>query len=56
MAGVVIALARAALVDPWTVALGLAALVALARFRINATWPVLAGAAIGALRILLAAR
>ncbi|MER3467912.1 MAG: chromate transporter, partial [Thermoflexus sp.] len=43
MAGVVIALARAALVDPWTVALGLAALVALARFRINATWPVLAG-------------
>jgi chromate transporter len=46
--GVVTAqLARAAFVDPTTVALGLLAAVALLRFRLNSTWLVLGGAAVG---------
>ena len=47
MAVVTAQLARAAFLDLTTVALGLLAAVALLRFRINSTWLVLAGAAVG---------
>jgi chromate transporter len=49
MAFVAVALGRAALVDPWTWALGLAGLALLVRFRMNATWLLLAGAGLGLL-------
>jgi chromate transporter len=49
MAFVALALGRATLVDPWTWALGLASVALLVRFRINATWLILAGAALGLL-------
>ena len=49
MASVALALGRATLVDGWTWALALASAVALVRFRVNATWLILAGAAIGML-------
>jgi chromate transporter len=49
MAFVALALGRAALVDPWTWALGLAAVGLLVRFRTNATWLLLAGAGLGLL-------
>jgi len=47
LAAVTLTLGRAALVDPTTVALGLAAAVLLVRFDVNASWLVLVGAAVG---------
>ena len=47
MAVVTVELARAAFVDWMTGALGLVAAVALLRFRINSTWLILGGAAVG---------
>lgn len=49
MAAVALALGRATLVDGWTWALGVASAVVLVRFRINATWVILVGAASGVL-------
>jgi chromate transporter len=49
MAAVTAQLARAALVDGWTVALALLSAVLLVRFRVNSAWLVLAGAALGLL-------
>jgi chromate transporter len=49
MAYVAVALGRDTLVDPWTWALGLAGLGLLVRFRINATWLLLAAAGLGLL-------
>jgi chromate transporter len=49
MAFVALALGRATLVDGWTWALGLASALLLVRFRVNATWLILAGAALGIL-------
>jgi chromate transporter len=48
MAAVTIELARAAFVDPITIALGLIAAVLLIRFNVNSVWLVLGGALIGA--------
>ena len=42
-------LARAAIVDGWTAAIGVGAAIALIRFRVNSAWLVLAGAVIGLL-------
>jgi chromate transporter len=47
MAVVTWELARAALVDPLTVAMALASVVLLLRFRLNSAWLVLGGAVIG---------
>jgi len=47
MAGVTLQLARSSLVDPLTVLLALAALIAILRYKVNATWLILAGAAVG---------
>ena len=47
MAGVTARLARAAVVDPVTFALALAAALLLIRFRVNSAWLVLGGAAVG---------
>jgi chromate transporter len=47
MAGVTVELARAAIVDPLTAALALAAAVLLIRFRINSVWLIAGGAALG---------
>jgi chromate transporter len=49
MAAVALALGRATLVDGWTWALALLSVVALVRFRINATWLIAGGAAVGIL-------
>ena len=49
MASVALALGRAALVDGWTWVLGLACAVLLVRFKVNATWLILAGAGVGIL-------
>ena len=49
MASVALALGHATLVDPWTWALGLVSVALLIRFRINATWLILAGAGLGIL-------
>jgi chromate transporter len=49
MAFVALALGRATLIDGWTLALGLASVALLVRFRINATWLILAGAGLGLL-------
>ncbi|BDG61572.1 chromate efflux transporter [Caldinitratiruptor microaerophilus] len=49
MAVVTWTLARAALIDPLTVAIALVSLVALFRFRVNSAWLILAGGALGAL-------
>lgn len=49
MASVAIFLGRTAFVDVWTWALGLASAVLLMRFKVNATWLILAGAALGIL-------
>jgi chromate transporter len=49
MAFVAIALGRATLVDGWTWALGVASVALLVRFRMNATWLILAGAGLGIL-------
>jgi chromate transporter len=51
MAAVALSLGRATLVDGWTWAMGAASVVFLVRFRVNATWLILAGAAIGILLI-----
>jgi chromate transporter len=47
MAVVAAQLAGAALVDPLTVALAAASAILLVRYRVNSTWLVLGGAAIG---------
>ncbi len=47
MAGVTLQLGRSSLVDPLTVLLALAALIAILRYKVNATWLILAGAAVG---------
>jgi chromate transporter len=47
MAVVTVQLARAALVDPLTIALAVASAVLLIRYRINSAWLVLGGAAVG---------
>ena len=51
MAGVTFELGRAALVDPLTVAIALVTGIALVRFRVNATWLVLAGGVVGIVRM-----
>jgi chromate transporter len=52
MAGVGVDLARTAFVGWLPVVLGVAAVVALVRFKVNAAWVVLAGAAVGILHAL----
>ena len=47
MAAVTAQLGRAAFVDVWTAAIGIAAALLLLRFKTNSTWLVLAGAALG---------
>jgi chromate transporter len=47
MASVTLALARTALVDPWTVVLAAGCALVLIRFRPNPTWVVLGGAGAG---------
>ena len=47
MANVCLALGRATLVDGWSWALGLVSAALLIRYRVNATWLILAGAALG---------
>lgn len=49
MASVTLTLGRSALIDPWTWALALLSAVLLIRYRTNATWVILAGAALGIL-------
>jgi len=49
MASVAWSLGRATLVDAWTWAMGLVSAVLLVGFRVNATWLILAGAALGLL-------
>jgi len=49
MASVAIALGRATLIDAWAWALGFASLALLLRFKVNATWLILAAAALGIL-------
>ncbi len=53
MAGVTVQLARAALLDPLTVALALGAALLLFRYKLNSVWLVLAGGAVGLLRLAL---
>jgi chromate transporter len=53
MAGVAGQLALAALVDPLTVAIGLASGILLMRFRVNSTWLIAGGAALGLTTILI---
>jgi chromate transporter len=53
MAAVTWELGREAIVDPLTIGLGLAALVALSRFRVNSLWLVVGGALAGILRFLV---
>lgn len=50
---VAVQLARAALVDPLTIAIAIASGVALVTFRPNATWLIVAGAAVGLLHLLI---
>ena len=47
MAGVELQLGQAALVDPLTIVLALVSMVLLVRFRVNSTWLILGGAAVG---------
>jgi chromate transporter len=54
MAAVTWQLGRASLVDSWTLAIGLVSAVLLIRFKVNSTWLVAGGAAIGLLILLLA--
>jgi chromate transporter len=49
MAVVALALGRATLVDAWTWALAILSVVALVRFRLNATWLIVGGAVVGIL-------
>jgi chromate transporter len=53
MGAVSVQLGRASLIDPVTVALFLASLLLLLRFKLNATWLVLGGAAVGVLSALI---
>jgi chromate transporter len=53
MASVAISLGRATLADAWTWALGLGSALLLIRYRVNATWLILAGAALGIVRHLM---
>jgi chromate transporter len=53
MASVALPLGLATLVDAWTWALGLGSALLLIRYRVNATWLILAGAASGILRHLM---
>ena len=53
MAGVVIQLARVALIDPLTVLLTFGALVLLIRYKVNATWLIASGAIAGLIRFAL---
>jgi len=53
MAAVAWQLSRAAIIDPLTAAISLAALVALVRFKVNSTWLIIAGALTGLLRMLV---
>jgi chromate transporter len=52
MAAVTLALGRAALVDPLTVALAVGALMVLVRWKPNSAWLIAAGAAVGVLHLL----
>ncbi len=52
MAGVAVPLGRAAVVDPLTAVMAVVGLAALARFRLNTAWVVVAGAAVGVLHSL----
>jgi len=52
MAGVAVTLARSGLTDALTAAVGVAALVSLARFRVNTVWVVIAGGVVGVLHSL----
>ncbi len=49
MAAVALSLGRSTLVDAWTWALGMVSVALLVRFKVNATWLILAGAALGIL-------
>jgi len=49
MATVALSLGRATIIDGWTLALGLVSAAILLRFRINATWLILGGVALGIL-------
>ena len=49
MAQMAIVLGRAALVDAWTWGLGIVSAALLLRFRVNATWVIAGGAALGVL-------
>jgi chromate transporter len=49
MAQMALVLGRATLVDAWTCGLGIVSAVVLLRFRINATWAILTGGALGVL-------
>jgi len=49
MAAVTLALGRAALIDPWTWAIALVSAALLLRFKFNATWLIVGGAAAGVL-------
>jgi chromate transporter len=53
MAGVTLELGRTALVDPLTIIIGAAALVLLMKWRVNTTWLLLGGAAVGYLAALV---
>jgi chromate transporter len=54
MAAVTLELAQAAIIDPVTVVLAVAAAVALIRFKVNSTWLILIGGVIGIIYKLLA--
>ncbi len=49
MAAVALSLGRAALMDGWTLALGLVSVALLVRYRVNATWLIVGGAVLGIL-------
>jgi chromate transporter len=49
MASVALSLGRATILDGWTLAMGVVSAALLVRFRVNATWLILGGAAIGIL-------
>ena len=53
MAGVAGQLALAALIDPLTIAIGLVSALLLLRFRVNSTWLILGGAAVGLFSVLV---
>jgi chromate transporter len=53
MAGVMLEIAQAAIIDPLTIVLALAAAILLIRFRVNATWLIVGGALAGAVSRLI---